>query len=138
MVKIGEFFMIRELFQKGWTIKAIAEKTGFDPKTICKYTREDHLPKKKENKKRLSKLDPFKAYILERLKEGTTNCEVLFEEVQALGYDGKMTILREFVKPHRENPKKQATLRFETPPCKQALMDSGYVGKHLVDGVEVG
>lgn len=136
MVKIGEFFMIRELFQKGWSIKAIADKTGFDPKTIRKYTRKDQLPNKKDSKKRPSKLDPFKSYILERLKEGTTNCEVLFEEIQALGYEGKMTILREFVKPHRQNPKKQATLRFETPPGKQAQMDWGYVGKYLVDGVE--
>ncbi|MDF1511525.1 helix-turn-helix domain-containing protein, partial [Robertmurraya sp. DFI.2.37] len=61
MVKIGEFFMIRELFQKGWTIKAIADKTGFDPKTIRKYTRKDQLPNKKASKKRPSKLDPFKS-----------------------------------------------------------------------------
>ena len=27
-----------------------------------------------------------------------------------------MTILRDFVRPLRQQPKKQATLRFETPP----------------------
>ncbi|WP_017726155.1 IS21 family transposase [Halalkalibacterium ligniniphilum] len=136
MVKIGEFFMIRELYQKGWTIKAISEETGFDPKTIRKYIKLDTLPEKKPGEGRTSKLDPYKSYIFERIKEGTTNCEVLFDEIQSLGYQGKLTILREFVKPHRVNPKKQATLRFETPPGKQAQMDWGYVGKYLVDGLE--
>lgn len=37
MLKMEEFFMIRELFQKGWTVTAIAEETGFDRKTIRKY-----------------------------------------------------------------------------------------------------
>ncbi len=136
MVKIGEFFMIRELYQKGWTIKAISEETGFDPKTIRKYIKQDTLPERKPVKGKPSKLDPFKSYLLERIKEGTTNCEVLLDEIQSLGYQGKLTILREFVKPYRVNPKKQATLRFETPPGKQAQMDWGYVGKFLVDDIE--
>ena len=45
-----------------------------------------------------------------------------------------MTILRDFVRPLRQQPKKQATLRFETPPGKQAQMDWAYVGKYLVNG----
>lgn len=34
-------------------------------------------------------------------------------EIKAKGYEGKSTILREFVQPYREAPKKQATVRFE-------------------------
>jgi len=41
MIKIGEFFMIRKLYQKGWTIKAISEETGFDTKTIRKYINQE-------------------------------------------------------------------------------------------------
>ncbi|MED4271587.1 IS21 family transposase [Geobacillus stearothermophilus] len=135
MLKIGEFFMIRELYQKGWTQTAIAKETGFDRKTIRKYLKGDKLPERKANgKKKASKLDPYKNYLLQRIQEGTTNCVVLFEEIQAMGYTGKMTILRDFVRPYREQPKKQATLRYETPPGKQAQMDWAYVGKYLVDG----
>lgn len=134
MIKIGEFFMIRELYQKGWTIKAISEKTGFDPKTIRKYINQERLPSKKKVDPKGSKLDPYKPYILQRVKEGTTNCEVLLDEIEALGYTGKLTILRDFVRPFRESPKKQATLRFETPPGKQAQMDWAHVGKYEVDG----
>ncbi|CDQ20724.1 Transposase [Halobacillus karajensis] len=134
MVKIGEFFMIRELHQKGWTVKAISEETGFDPKTIRKYINSDELPKKKRSQKRPSKLDPYKEYLDKRIKEGTTNCEVLLEEIIALGYEGKITILRDFVRPYRARPKKQATVRYETTPGKQAQMDWGHVGKFEVDG----
>jgi transposase len=135
MLKIGEFFMIRELYQKCWTQTAIAKETGFDRKTIRKYLKEDKLPERKvSEKKRKSKLDPYKSYLLQRIQEGTTNCVVLFEEIQAMGYTGKITILRDFVRPYREQPKIQATLRYETPPGKQAQMDWAYVGKYLVDG----
>ncbi|AIY04513.1 transposase [Planococcus sp. PAMC 21323] len=37
MLKTEEFFMIRELHQKGWSLTAIAKETGFDRKTIRKY-----------------------------------------------------------------------------------------------------
>ena len=116
--------MIRELYQKGWTQTGIAKETGFDRKTIHKYLKEDKLPERKVNKKKKeSKLDPYKNYLLQRIQEGTTNCVVLLEEIQAMGYTGKITILRDFVRPYREQPKKQATLRYETPPGKQAQMD---------------
>ncbi|QDP42132.1 IS21 family transposase [Radiobacillus deserti] len=133
MIKIGEFFMIRELHQKGWSITAISEETGFDPKTIRKYINSDELPKQKKSYKKGSKLDPFKDYLKKRIKEGTTNCTVLLEEIEAMGYEGKMTILRDFVRPYRSRPKKQATIRYETTPGKQAQMDWGHVGKFEVD-----
>lgn len=134
MLKTGEFFMIRELHQKGWTKTAIAEETGFDRKTVSKYIKEDQVPQSTMRKVRESKLGAFKPYVLQRIQEGTTNCMVLFEEIQAMGYEGKTTILREFVKPYRVQPKKQATVRFETPPGKQAQMDWAEVGMYEVNG----
>ena len=100
--------MIRELYQKGWTQTAIAKETGFDRKTIRKYLKGDKLPERKANgKQKASKLDPYKNYLLQRIQEGTTNCVVLFEEtsVDTPADD----ILKIFVRPYREQPKK--------PPC---------------------
>ncbi|UYP07454.1 hypothetical protein [Priestia megaterium] len=48
-------------------------------------------------------------------------------------YEGQLTVLRDFVRPLRQQPKKQAILRLETPPRKQAQMGLAYVGKYLVD-----
>ena len=70
MIKDGEFFMIKEYHSKGWTQIAIAELTGFDPKTIRKYLNQNELPKKKKQphgKLKTSLLDPYKDYLLRRL-----------------------------------------------------------------------
>ncbi|WP_422397631.1 IS21 family transposase [Sporosarcina psychrophila] len=134
---LEDFFMIRELKQKGWTISAIARETGFDRKTIRKYLEAATTPQSKKRIKRGSKLDSYKPYLLERIKEGTTNCAVLMEEIRAKGYEGKSTILREFVQPYREAPKKQATVRFETIPGRQAQVDwAENVGEFYVDGLK--
>jgi transposase len=62
------FFMIRELYQKGWTQTAIAKETGFDRKTIRKYLNTDKLPERKsDGKKKEKKLDPYKDYLLQRM-----------------------------------------------------------------------
>jgi transposase len=48
-------------------------------------------------------------------------------------YEGQLTILRDFIRPLRQQPKKQAILRLETPPRKQAQMRLAYVRKYLVN-----
>ena len=133
MIRSEGFFMIRELRSKGWTIRAISDETGYDPKTIRKYLKMENAPTKVKRRMRKGKLEPYKDYINERIKEGTTNCEVLFDEIQKLGYEGKMTILREYVRPYRLQPKKQATVRFETPPGRQGQMDWSDVWTYEVD-----
>ncbi|WP_198508452.1 hypothetical protein [Bacillus xiapuensis] len=69
--------MIRELKQKGWIISAFAKETGFDRKTVRNYINAESSPQSKPRAQRPSKLDPYKTYLLERIKEGTTNCAVL-------------------------------------------------------------
>ncbi len=137
-VVLEDIFMIKELKQKGWTLTAIAEETGYDRKTIRKYLNQEKLPQATKRKSRGSKLDPYKSYILARIKEGTTNCAVLLEEIQKLGYEGKSTILREFVQPYRAAPKKQATVRYETKPGEQAQVDwAENAGTCIIDGEEI-
>ena len=116
--------MIKELYQKGWTITAIAEETGFDRKTIKKYIEQSELPNYQKRKTRHTKrkklLADYEEYILQRLKEGTTNCVVLLEEIRTMGYQGQMTILRDFVRLYRHKPNKQSSIRYETPLGLQA------------------
>lgn len=86
-MKIEEFFMIRELYQKGWTQTAIAKETGFDQKTIHKYLKEDKLPGGKANKKKKENSILIKTIFLTNTRrDRTTNCVVLLEEIQAMGY----------------------------------------------------
>ncbi|MFD1708465.1 IS21 family transposase [Siminovitchia sediminis] len=115
------FWMIQDLYKKGWSITDIAEEMGISWPTAKKYTEE--IPKKQTRPNRKSKLDPFKEYIKQRIEEGTTNCEVLFEEIQEKGYSGKKTILKDFVQPYRKTPGKQGIPRYETAPGEQAQVD---------------
>jgi transposase len=90
MLKIGDFIMIRELYQKGWTQTAMAKETGFDRKTIRKYLNADELPERKtDGKKKEKKLDPYKDYLLQRIKEGQPIVWFLWKKFRRWGIQEK-------------------------------------------------
>ena len=72
-----------------------------------------------------TKLDPFCEYLLARMvgEDPVSNAEVLYDEVLELGYRGGRSILKEFMHPVRALAKEKATVRFETPPGRQAQVD---------------
>ncbi|MEG6510996.1 IS21 family transposase [Desulforamulus ruminis] len=125
MVKSEEFFMIRDLKSKGMNITQIAQELDLDRKTVAKWLKSDQLPVYRQKVGYGSKLDNYKTYIIERMNQGCVNAMILFDEIKARGYQGRLTILREFMKPHREQMRGKASIRFETPPGKQAQVDWG-------------
>jgi transposase len=74
--------------------------------------------------KRPSKLDAFETQILGLLQRypDITNVRV-YEELQALGYTGRYSILSDRMRQLRSRPPKPLTVRFETGPGVQAQMD---------------
>jgi transposase len=64
----------------------------------------------------------------ERFERGVFNCEVLYREFCCRGYEGKKTILRDYVHPRRRSARHQACVRFETPPGQQGQVDRGHFG----------
>lgn len=69
---------------------------------------------------RESKLDPFKTYIRQRLKEYPLSAARLLSEIREQGYTGGYTILKEFTSSLTHDRSIPAELRFETPPGEQA------------------
>jgi len=125
--------MIKDLYKDGVTVTAISEILKCSRTTVYKYL--EGFPEPKERAKRSSKLDPYKPYVLKRvLEDGVTNCMVLIDEIREMGYTGGSTILRDYVQPYRESPRKQAPIRFETPPGEQAQVDWIHLGRHQIDG----
>lgn len=116
-------FFIKELHAQGFSIRAIARMTGHDRKTVRKYINAQTCPRYKPHPKRPSKLDPFKEYLLVRMREGMFNCNVQLEEIRAQGYSGGKSILKEFVAQYRPHRVPQAVQRFETHPGQQAQVD---------------
>jgi transposase len=114
-----------ELRNKGLSIREAARVTGYSRNTVRKWLRSGTLPAAGRSPRRQgpSKLDPYKAYLVRRLGEGVTSSPRLLREVVAQGYTGKVTILKDFLKPFRVALAPRATARFETAPGEQAQVD---------------
>ena len=134
MLKVEEWLLIRDLYSQGFSISEISRQTGFDRKTIRKYLKIKTLPGPQKRPGRKSKLDPFKPYILEKLKEGPYTAARLYREIKEMGFDGGKTIVKDFIQKVRPKQVVPAVLRYETKPGIQAQVDWGEVGKVEVDG----
>jgi transposase len=119
---------IQELKREGLSITEIAAVTGFDRRTIRKYLTDPATPRYGPRVPRPTKLDPFHAYLKERLATGVWNAKVLLREIQERGYTGGYTALKDYLQPKRREAVVLAVRRFETPPGHQAQMDWGHLG----------
>ena len=121
---------IAEMKQSGLSVLAISEATGYDRKTVRKYllntaAMPDYGPRPPQP----GKLEPYLAYLDERLKAGVWNAQVLLREIRERGYSGGYTILKSWLHPQRQATQVAAVRRFETPPGKQAQADWGHLGE---------
>ena len=125
-----EWLDIQEAWLRGGTISEIARSTGRDRKTIRRLVREGP-PGPRAPRQVASKLDEYREYLIERLlgPDKVTNAAVLFDEIRERGYSGGRSILWEFLRPLRPLVEDKATVRFETPPGRQAQVDWGVFKK---------
>ena len=128
---------INELKRQGLSIRAISRMTGYDRGTITRYLlgptgKPNYGPRPAP----VSKLEPFKPYLQERLQAGVWNAQVLLRELRERNYDGSYTIVTDWLRPQRKEALAVAVRRFETPPGKQAQVDWGHLGSLSDDGTE--
>src|ERR1700689_1654605 len=126
---------INELKREGLSIRAISRLTGYDRKTIGRYLlvptgRPVYGPRPAP----VSKLEPFKPYLKDRLQAGVWNARVLLRELRERNYSGGYSILTDWLQPQRKEALSVAVRRFETPPGKQAQVDWGHLGSITEDG----
>lgn len=118
---------IKEMFAMGITISEIAHQTGRDRKTIRKIINGQDK-RKYQRAVHPSLLDSFKPYIVERMSKGVMNATKIYGEIEKMGYQGKISILRDFIQPLRPIAESRYTVRFETLPGEQAQCDWGSFG----------
>ena len=68
-------------------------------------------------------LDPYRPIVDQLLAEGVWNAVVIWRELQAKGYAGGISILRDYLHPKRALRPGRATVRFETEPGRQLQSD---------------
>lgn len=122
--RIREMYFIEKLSKS-----EIGRRLGIDRNTIAIYCKENIYPFKNNQTKKNSKLRQYKPKINELLKNYPNLSAVrIFEEITKDGYDGKITILRDYLRRIRA-PKKEAFVRIETEPGEQTQVDWGNFGK---------
>ena len=126
MLSKEDYAVMQSLNQRGIYLKDIAAELEVHPRTVKRALQRGGAPKP-ERKPRESKLDPYKAKVDELLGEGVWNSMVILREIQALGYEGGRTILRQYIQPKRALRPGRATVRFETEPGQQLQSDWGEV-----------
>ncbi|MBI1783939.1 IS21 family transposase [Candidatus Sumerlaeota bacterium] len=139
MLKVDQSMNIKELKHEGHSIRDIARLTGHSRNTVRKILRGEHSLKM-DVPERPSKLDPYKDYLRERFEAHGLSAVRLIAEIGPMGYDGSVATLRRFLRGLRGQKIRaaKATVRFETPPGRQAQADWGYCGKHPTpDGASV-
>jgi transposase len=123
----------RVLQGQGKTQAEIAEILG-----VCERTVRSHLkgmPRGRKKPVRGSKVDPFRGKIDEILEANTYhNGELIYERILAMGYGGKISVMKDYVASVRRRLEVQAVMRFETEPGRQAQVDWKEFGTQTVDG----
>jgi transposase len=134
MLETEEWLMIRELHAQGLSITEISDKTGYDRKTVRKYLNLTSIPEPKKRVRKESKLDKYKDYIIQKLNEGPFTAARLLRELQEMGFTGKYTIVKDFIRKVRPEQGVQAVYRYETKPGVQAQVDWSEFGRVEIDG----
>ena len=117
-----EWAEMMAMYQRGVAIGDIANAMGLNRKTVSKYVKAASPPRY-ERKERASKLDPFKEYVRGRLAENSFTATRMMRELKEKGYDGGLTILKEFMAPIKDMSRVVAQIRFETEPGEQSQVD---------------
>ena len=124
-------FEIHRLNDLGWTERKIAKHLRISRPSVNKYLlNPDQAPVKRA--KRVSKLDPYRDLIKQFVEQDPqVKTPVVLQRLQDKGFDGKITILLDYLQKLR-GPQSSPTafIRFESPPGKQMQIDWGHFG-HL-------
>jgi len=122
MLRKEDFMMIQALAQRGLYLCDIATQVGVHPRTVRRALARGGAPASRPSR-RGSRLDPYRTVIDRLLAEGVWNAVVIFRELQAKGYMGRLSILRDYIRPKRALRVRRATVRFETAPGHQLQSD---------------
>jgi transposase len=130
VLKVEEWMDIKALHKEGHSIRQIARMTSFSRNTVRRVLREAG-PSGFDTPDKPSRLDPFKAYVKDRFENCGLSAVRLLEEIRPMGFGGSIWTLRRYLgelKPAQERLAR-VSVRFETPPGKQAQADWAYCGR---------
>ncbi|MBY0502708.1 MAG: ISL3 family transposase [Bryobacteraceae bacterium] len=95
--RIALYEKVKELYQQGYSGKAISRALGLERKTVRKYLRAPQFPERKQHTRRPRQVQQFMDHLRSRWLEGCHNATRLFHEIRKLGYRGGRSMVAQFV-----------------------------------------
>lgn len=126
MLSKEDFLVIKARAKRGVYHKPIAADLGIHPKTVRRALKRAAAPAR-TRLKRGSNLAPVRASVDALLADGVWNAGVILRELHAKGYQGGITVLRDYIRPKCVLRPSRATVRFETEPGRQLQSDWGEI-----------
>ncbi|CLR11571.1 integrase catalytic subunit [Mycobacterium tuberculosis] len=122
-----QWAMVKALAKMGYKIRKIARELDIDRNTVRKILHQEKYEPYQRKTKKPSVLEAFITFIYDRAPQVDFNAARIYEELKPKGYTGGYSLVKLAVRPLREAAisAAAATIRFETPPGKQAQMDWG-------------
>lgn len=135
MLDIEQWSTVRALAKMGYSIRKIARELSIDRNTVRKVLRQENHIRYQRKTSKPSIIEPYLAFIQNRAAEVDFNASRIFEEIKAKGYAGGYSTVKAVIRPLREtlHQLEMATIRYETPPGRQAQMDWGTVSVNIND-----
>jgi len=93
----ARYDQVHGLLEEGVSLRAIAKDLCLSRETVRKYARAAAAPTPQPRAKRVSLLDPYKSYLIERWNAGCHVGTELLREIQKQGYQGSRSIALDFV-----------------------------------------
>jgi transposase len=118
---------------KGMNYTELGKRYNIDPRTAKKYAESPQRPEYTLTAPKPNKLDAHKQQVDVWLEEAPYSAVRIHEKLMEQGFDGKYTIVRDYVKGKKMDNDEKATVRFETMPGLQGQMDWGYFEDHTVN-----
>ena len=113
--------------RQGKAIREISRDLGISRNTVRRYLREEDAPTYAPRAPRPTRLDPYKAYLLERIEQAKPvwlPATVLLRELREQGYRGGISRLKAFLAPFKPTKREEGpVVRFETAPGQQMQVD---------------
>jgi transposase len=123
---------IRSDRQKGLSYKEIGKKYNIDQRTAKRYAESETKPAYQLCGPKPTKLDTYKRQIDQWLEEAPYSAKRVYEKLLEQGFEGKSSIVREYVKGRKMDLDEKATVRYETMPGLQGQVDWAFFEDHLV------
>jgi len=116
---------IRVRARRGEGVRQIARQLGCSRNTVRRYLRDEAARRYGSRAPRPCKLDPYRAYVLERVEQARPwwiPATVLLREIAERGYTGGISQLKAFLAPLKK-AEPEPVVRYETPPGRQMQAD---------------